>query len=412
MKRAFLTLAVIAGIATMGLADEFAADMGEGAAAEGVAGRTTVYSFFVNVVDENFRFPLIGFFNMALGNHALPQIGFVNHNTGDFTSVQTGFINTIGGDFSGLQFGMVNTSVGYTSGMQFGFVNTSGGDARGAQISMVNTAGGDFFGLHAGFINTAFGSVSGAQIGIVNTSIGDMRSAQIGYINTSLGDTSGAQVGIVNTSRGEMRGAQIGFINTASRGGRLPQIGLVNTSSGPLTGTQFGFINFAESIEDGIPIGFISIVRNGGFRAVEYTFSEFFPVSVSLRLGVERFYSTLLVAYDVTGDRVWENFVTGFGIGSIIPMGESFFMNPELIAFYPVRLEQDDDPLRQVLSFAPLVGFNINAHFSVTAGPTVTWSTAPNADERQDPIFSIMTHDINSRHSIVVGARAGLRFRF
>jgi len=358
MKRAFFALAFIAGMASTGFADQ----------ATPVAGRTTVYSFFVNIVAEPFRFPLIGFFNLALGNHNLPQFGFVNTNTGDFTTIQAGFVNTVGGNFTGVQAGYINTSMGNTFGAQFGFINTSMGEVRGAQF---------------GFINTSRGEVIGGQFG---------------YINTSMGDTFGAQFGFINTSMGRMRGTQFGF---------------VNSSVGALNGMQLGFINFADSIEDGIPIGFISIVRNGGFRAVEYVFSEFFPVGVGLKLGVERFYTTIYVSYSTTGGDTWENyFATGFGIGSIIPIGESFFFNPELTSFAPL-LRRGEAQQQQLMSFVPLVGFNINRHFSVTAGPSVTWSWAEgDAGVPREPFFSIVSHDINDRHSIVVGARAGLRFRF
>jgi len=411
MKRIFLTLALIAGMTAAVLADEFALSMDDGANVAQVAGRTTVYSFFVNVVAEPFRFPLVGFFNMMLGNHNLPQLGFVNHNTGDFSSFQAGFVNTTGGRFSGAQIGFVNTCGGNSAGIQTGFVNTSRGDVLGAQVSFINTAGSDLYGSQIGFINTSLGTVSGAQVGFINTSIGDIRFAQIGFINTSLGDMTGVQLGFINTSRGEMRGAQLGFINTSLRGGQLPQIGLINTSAGPLNGMQLGLINFADSIEDGIPIGLISIVRNGGFRAVEYVFSEFFPVGMGLKLGVERFYTNIFVAYDVTGDRVWENFSLGFGIGSIIPIGESFFFNPELT--YTAAPVVHWDGTQQLLSFVPLAGFNINRHFSVIAGPSVTWGWARGTtDASREPFFSIVNHDINDRHSIVVGARAGLRFRF
>jgi len=368
MKRTFLTLVLIAGISAAGFADEFTLYAGEGAYIAPVAGNTAIYSFFVNIVAEPFQFPLIGFFNMALGNHHLPQFGFVNSNTGDFTTIQAGFVNTVGGNFTGLQAGYINTSMGNTIGMQSGFINTSMGEVRGAQF------------------------------GFINTSRGEVRGAQFGHINTSMGDTTGAQFGFINTSRGNMRGAQFGF---------------VNSSIGALSGLQLGFINFADSVEEGIPIGFISIVRDGGFRVVEYTFSEFFPAGVGLKLGVERFYTTISVSYSPTGGDNWENYVViGIGFGSIIPISAPFFFNPELTSFAPL-LRRGEAQQQQLMSFVPLVGFNINRHFSVIAGPSVTWSwTEGGAGTSREPFFSIMSHDINDRHSIIVGARAGLRFRF
>jgi hypothetical protein len=67
------------------------------------------YTLFVNIVPEQFRFPLIGFVNLAWGSHASPQIGFVNSNQKNLSGLQAGFINASGGDFQGLQAGFVNT---------------------------------------------------------------------------------------------------------------------------------------------------------------------------------------------------------------------------------------------------------------------------------------------------------------
>ena len=381
MKRTLLTLALIAGMATMVLADEAAALMSAGSGAAPAAGRVTLYTFFVNIVAEPFRFPLIGFFNMMLGSHTLPQIGFINNNTGDFATAQVGFVNTVGGNVAGMQTGFVNTVVGNTSGAQFGFINTSMGEVRGTQFGFVNTSASTTTGVHFGFVNISRGGVTGKQIG---------------FVNTSLGNTTGMQLGMINTSRGKMRG---------------PQLGFVNSTAGVLNGVQFGFFNFVDSIEEGIPIGFISIVRHGGFRAVEYTFSEFFPASVGLKLGVDRFYTTISVAYNTAGGDRWDNYLAiGFGIGSIIPIGASFFFNPELMNFTPLIHRSG---VHQLVSFTPLAGFNINRHFSITAGPSVTWSrVSGNVDTPMEHLFSIMTHEINDRHSIVVGARASLRLRF
>jgi hypothetical protein len=129
---------------------------------------TNLYTFFVNIVNEQFRFPLIGLVNIAEGSHSLPQVGFINWNQNDFETVQVGFINTVGGD---------------------------------------------------------------------------------------------------------MTGAQVGFINTAA---------------GSVDGLQIGFINYADSIETGIPIGFLSIVRDGGYKAIELSASEISPFNANKGLGIAR----------------------------------------------------------------------------------------------------------------------------
>jgi hypothetical protein len=314
MKKLLLILVLVVSMAFTGFTQEI-----------------NVYTFFVNIVNENFRFPLIGFVNIANGEHSLPQFGFINWNTRNFSTLQAGFINTVGCNMSGVQLGFVNTSVGDVNGLQSGFINTTKG----------------------------------------------------------------------------LSGAQIGFINTAINGGRGFQLGFVNTSVQKLQGVQIGFINYADSIEDGIPIGFISIIRNGGYKAIEYSFSEFYPINIGLKLGVEKFYSTIIAAYNPIEGYSQESFATGLGFGSIIPINASFFINPELN-----WLNTTGKNNRQILSFVPNFGFNVNKKISVTMGPSVTWSYNFSGDGLKEPFFSIFNYNINEKNSIVIGARASIRFGF
>jgi len=310
------------------------------------ASRVVVYSFFFNLVTEPFAFPLIGFVNVVRGSHALPQIGFINLNTGNFSSVQAGFVNAAGGDFSG------------------------------------------------------------AQVGFVNTVIGGVTGAQVGFVNTAIGDTSGLQLGFVNSTL-SFDGAQIGFVNTAARESRGFQLGFVNTSTRTLSGAQIGFINYVDSIENGIPVGLISIVRNGGYRAIEVSFSEFHNVTVGLKLGVERFYSTIFASYNSVDEFDIDYFFVGLGFGSIINITESFFFNPELNSITTVGNDN-----RHFLSFVPFFGYNINRNFSAVIGPSVTWMSASDNGYLQEPFFNIAYNSIDDNNSIVVGFRAAVRFRF
>ena len=298
MKKLLLLLALILCIAITGFTQE-----------------TNVYTFVVNIVNESFRFPLIGFVNMANGEHSLPQFGFINWNTRNFSTLQASFVNTVGGNMSGVQLGFINTSVGDVNGLQTGFINTA---------------------------------INGGQ------------------------------------------GLQLGFVNTSVQG---------------LQGVQIGFINYADSIENGIPVGFLSIVRHGGYKAIEYSFSEFHPINIGLKLGVERFYTTIIAAYNPFEEVVRESFAMGIGLGSIIPINASFFINPELISLHSFNN-------KQTLSFVPNFGYNINQNISLTMGPSITWAYDFSDDEPLKPFFSISRHNINENNDIVIGARASIRFRF
>ncbi|MDR1802836.1 MAG: hypothetical protein LBQ94_04460 [Treponema sp.] len=311
-----------------------------------------IYSFFMNIVNEPFPFPLFGFVNIARGSHGLAQVGFVNWNSENFSGLQAGFVNTIGGELRGVQ---------------------------------------------AGYVNTAIDGVEGAQGGFINITAGDTRGIQGGFVNTT----------------GSFLGFQGGFVNVATRGGRGVQAGFVNVSLQKLRGTQLGFVNYADSFEGGIPIGFISIVRNGGYRAVEYNFTEFHPLGLGLKLGVEKFYTTIYVAYNPINGNALENLATGFGIGSIIPIGGSFFFNPEMSILSSPVIDQD------LRSLVPFFGYRLGKHFSISAGPSVTWVYTYSYDEQQvqqKPIFKIAEYTFAEdqwvKKSIVVGARASVRFIF
>jgi hypothetical protein len=246
------------------------------------------------------------------------------------------------------------------------------------------------------------------QMGFINTANQEVTGAQYGFINTALKQVTGAQVAFINTAKQHVRGAQLGYINTALQSVSGAQVGFVNFAKRKETGLQLGFINYADTIGKGVPIGFLSIVRKGGYFAVEVGCSEFFPATIGFKAGIEKFYTTLYMAYKPSGKSAKNTFATGFGFGTIIPLQKSFYFNPEIYALNPIERKSD----RQITSFAPHFGYNLNKHFSITAGPSVTWSTSFGDDAILKPVFNITNFDINNKNSIFVGARVGIRYRF
>ena len=293
---------------------------------------TNFYSFFVNVVNQDFKFPLIGFVNVAAGEHNNAQIGFVNYNSRSFKGLQAGFVNVVGDSLTGVQLSFINTVAGNTAGLQAGFVNTTK----------------------------------------------------------------------------KMNGAQLGFVNTAITGAYGFQLGFINTARQKLKGFQLGFVNYADTLESGIPIGFLSIVKRGGYQAVEYSFSEFYPVTVGFKTGVEKFYTAVYFAYNPFQEQSLNSFAFGFGIGSIIPIKNSFFFNPEINHFNTLPLNDNGN----LTSLTPFFGYNFNRHFSIAVAPAVTWNASYDGAELLKPFFNIKNFEINKRNTVVVGARLGVRYRF
>jgi hypothetical protein len=291
-----------------------------------------VYTFFVNVVNEQFRFPLIGFVNIAGGSHSLPQIGFFNWNQNNFGSLQLSFINTVGGTMTGVQMGFVNTTVK---------------------------------------------SLKGVQVGFINTAIRE--------------NGHGLQLGFVNTTVKNFDGAQISFINASKK----------------INGFQIGFINYAESIESGIPLGFISIVRNGGYKAIELSVTELSPLNMAFKIGVDKFYTSINFSYNPMKTEIRDGIFLGLGLGSIITINKKFFFNPELVSTHGIN-----EINQNYLGLIPSFGYRIISGLSVLVGPSITWSYTFDDKEFAEPFFSIFNHKINENHNLIVGGKIALRFQW
>jgi hypothetical protein len=298
------------------------------------------------------------------------NFGQVNNGTG----VYTVFVNIVGGGF---RFPLI------------GFINIADGDHNLPQIGFVNSNMDNFTSLQTGFINTVGGNTTGFQLGFVNTTAGSMRGVQFGFINTVGGDVTGPQLGFVNTTTGSMRGIQFGFVNTAEE----------------FNGLQFGFINYADSIESGIPVGFISIVRDGGYKAVELSVTEISPINTAFKIGVDALYSSINVSYNPGKKGFLESIFLGVGLGSNIPINEAFFFNPELINTTYIFAGNQN-----YLSFVPNIGYRVEniSGLSVIIGPSITWARAKDAES----FFNIFKHKINENNGLMLGARLALRIQW
>jgi len=292
--------------------------------------RIGLYSFFFNVVPDDFRFPLIGFVNTAIGSH---------------------------------------------QGLQAGFVNTTLVDFRGAQIGFVNSTLNDFSGLQAGFFNMTINELKGAQVGFVNTA---------GF--------------------GQQQGAQVGFVNLMRKGIKGVQVGFVNITGGGVQGSQIGFLNYADSIT-GVPIGFISIVKKGGYRALEVSANEWYPVNLSFKIGVPRLYSFVSGSYN---NNFENQFAIGYGLGSLLPLSKKLYFNPEFSNTQPIG----KDFQLQFHSFVGNIGYQLSPHLQIAAGPSVTHVYSDKSDYFYKPAYSIVNHQINSHNRLVVGARIALGVNF
>ena len=304
-----------------------------------------VYTFFINVVPDDFRFPLVGFINTAIGSHQSLQVAFVNTTLVDFYGAQAGFVNSTLNDNTGLQ---------------------------------------------AGFVNTTINELTGAQIGFVN--------------NAGFAMQSGTQIGFVNLVRKGIQGAQIGFVNMTGRSIHGSQLGFVNSTGKSVHGCQIGFVNYADTIT-GVPLGFISIVKKGGYRAIEYSYNEWYPVNVSFKIGVPKFYTIIQGSYNADFDK---RFAIGYGVGSQLPLSKRIYFNPEISNMHPISESYN----MEIQSLVGNIRYQLSPHLQIAIGPSIAHIYAKSENDFYKPAFYFVKHQIDHKNRLVVGARAALCINF
>ena len=330
------------------------------------------YRFFTNNIPSDWNYPLVGFVNNVDGNHASVHIGIVNTTSGNFGGVQAGFINNVGGNIIGIQGGFINSVEGEFKGIENGFINSVNNNFSGIQNGFINSVNQSVYGIQNGFINSVSKSVYGIQSGFINSTGNEVTGIQCGFIN----------------SASEIRGLQYGFINSAKT----------------LRGLQLGFINSVDKVEKGLPIGFLSFVKHGGYKAIEVAYNNINPVNVSFKTGVREFYTYPMLAYDwrLADDRL----SFGYGIGSNLDFAGGFFINPELDWIHQVSLD-----FNHYTTLRCNLGYSIGNRLELVAGPSLVWQLKIDADDFHQT-YTEWDPAIISVNEVKVGWNAAIRFKF
>jgi hypothetical protein len=333
-----------------------------------------VYTFVYNKISESSNIPLVGIINKTTDSHTGLEIGLLNHCGNDFRGVQIGFGNAIANNFTGSQIGFLNATGNDEQGLNVGFLNAVGNTMKGCQIGFINAIGNEFEGVQLGFVNAVGNKAKGLQVG---------------FLNSNGNKFHGAEFGFVNLIGNKFTGFQTGFYNKVHK----------------LSGFQLGFLNRVDTLEKGIPFGFLSFVKKGGYQSINVGVTEMFPVNISYKTGIEKLYTSINVAY---GDDSNNHFAAGFGVGTFVPLGGKFAFNPEFTSMHPLL-----QSWQQLYSLKLNVNYRIADHFSAYAGLSVTWNhiNSP-ADDWLIPFWSVYTTDINQQNRILTGINAGLSYRF
>ena len=302
--------------------------------------------------------------------------GFLNFVNGKFAGFQyAGFANFNRGVADGFQFaGFANFNYDEANGMLFsGFANFTNGkslavqmagfanfceDVEGVQASgfaNVVKGNGKVF-QFAGFSNITLGEVNGSQVaGFLNFSKEKMQKLQVaGFTNISSDSTKGVQLaGFSNFANGDVNGVQIaGFLNVAKK----------------VNGLQLGTINIAGSYESGIPIGVLSIVKNG-FREFEVSAGEALNTQAAFKIGVDKFYNIFTVGAQFLGpDFVW---AFGYGVGTHLVNNEEFTTRLELLTYHINEGSKWTNTYNDLQQARLIFTKKIDDHFGIFVGPTI-----------------------------------------
>jgi hypothetical protein len=205
--------------------------------------------------------------------------------------------------------------------------------------------------------------------------------------------------GFMNVALKETEGLQIsGFINYAGR----------------LKGIQIGFINIADTLESGSPFGFLSFVRRGGFKALELSANETFPLTIQFKTGSNQFYNIFSISGKPGKDLYWG---WGYGIGSNLKSSGKFRMNIDLQATHVNTDVLWSDNLNLLNKL--YLGFTWQAakHFAISGGPTfnalITHNQGEFLSNTAAGIAPYTVFDKNysqSRVQLWPGAQISLRF--
>ncbi|MGQ8336078.1 hypothetical protein ACUNWD_05960 [Sunxiuqinia sp. A32] len=330
-----------------------------------------------------------------------------------------GFGNFVNGDFTGFQYaGFANFNKGISRGFQFsGFANFNYAEANGVLAAgFANFTNGKSLAIQlAGFTNFCE-DVQGTQLaGFANVVKGSGKVVQLaGFTNITLGEVNGVQAaGFLNISKQRMQKLQLaGFANVSGGDLEGAQIaGFLNVAK-DVNGVQIGFINIADSIKSGIPIGFLSIVKNG-FREFEISFGETLNTEAAFKIGVDQFYNIFAVGTQFLGSDF--NWGFAYGIGTHLMKKENSKIQLELMDYHINEGKGWTDNLNELYQAKITFTKRVNEHFGFFAGPTVNLMISDNylrgdAFESNFAPYEVISHKgIHTSLKGWIGLTAGLK---
>lgn len=366
----------------------------------------------------------------------IPYIG-TNHLL-SLNTVNKYALNIIGGYSLGTEAmeigGLFNIDRGNVRGVQVGgLFNLVGDSVKGTQVAgVLNITGKEMAGFQqAGIMNINIGSMKGMQIGgllNLNTKkISGVTFAGVGTISDTLAgaaiagtfnwnqysDKSMEMSCFVNhTKYGKNNFQLTGYVNSTKHGTTRCQIAAFVNRADTLTGLQLGIFNYAK-VSSGIPVGFLSIVKNG-YHKLEVSHDELTFGTVGFVTGVPKFYNIIFGGFKYNKPTVR---TIGYGAGSDLDLKGKWKVCINLTTQQIVSSERRDLRSNVLNKFYVGAGFVISPKFRIELGPTfnlfVTDASAKNYLSTFDQLSSNYFYNHTNGTTNIkmwVGAKLAIKF--
>jgi len=204
----------------------------------------------------------------------------------------------------------------YTNNFSLNILYGLNGGVNGVEIgSILNQNDGDVVGTQiSGVVNLNTGYSDGVLLsGVSNICNGFTRGLFISGVSNICRDTSSGVFvsGVLNYSEQNSKGFQLATINISMNELNGFQLGVVNFSK-KIKGVQLGVVNILNEKDGGIPVGVVSVVKNGLYE-FELTGGDAIYSNLNYKMGIDKLYTIYKIGYSTFHNKPVYSYGMGFG---------------------------------------------------------------------------------------------------
>ena len=359
-------------------------------------------------------YPMTSQGDKTINHHYNFSINLFSGRVGAVTGVEFGYLfNRVENDVTGLQFAeLMNKSSG-VNGVQTGGLANAANTVKGAQSAGLTNIAKNVTGMQIAGIANFADSVKGLQLGGIANFTKTATGMQFGGITNLTENSKRFQFAGIFNRTNESSGFQFAGIANVSDKVEGASFGGVYNRTGTLRGVQIGVVNVIDTVETGVSIALLSIVKKGFYNEWALTFADYQNVGISYKIGMQKFYTIYTAGYNFIEDKLW---MFGFGFGNRTELSGKIDFQPEIVSY---NYHQNDfKNYNHLWSTHLRLGFvyNISPKLGIAVTPSIYHLIAEQKDglenRKASPISAIYSHSSKSQlNDIGVGLSVGFVLR-